>query len=497
MKTLYLLFVILVLPSTYILAQWNFQNSGISTNLYSLYFLDENNGWITGAEGRILKTTNGGQNWVQIPSGTSFSLSFVKFFNENEGIIAGSGGTIKKSTDGGVTWYNVNSGTSLRLQEGSFINSLQGWICGDNGIVLKTTDGGDSWHTETYVTSSNLSYVYLINEDVGFVCSEGNGQIWKTTDGGNTWEFRYQRGHYLWQIHFATQDTGFVVGEFGVVLRSTDGGDSWIQQNTNTGVNLRSVYFHDSQNGWVVGKDEYMLRTTNGGNTWLRERNGPGFELLHVFFLDDSVGWSIGTSGTILFTDNNGGPPVPVELVSFSAEINENDVQLSWITATETNNFGFEVERKNSDEWKQIGFVEGVGTTTEMQYYSFTDNISELKLFDKISYRLKQLDLDGTYEYSKEVEVTIERLTDYFLSQNYPNPFNPSTIINWQLPESKFVTLIIYDVLGNEVVSLINEEKPAGNFEVEFNASALSSGIYYYRIKAGEFTDIKKMILLK
>jgi len=240
-----------------------------------------------------------------------------------------------------------------------------------------------------------------------------------------------------------------------------------------------------------------MLRTTNGGNTWLRERNGPGFELLHVFFLDDSVGWSIGTSGTILFTDNNGGPPVPVELVSFSAEINENDVQLSWITATETNNFGFEVERKNSDEWKQIGFVEGVGTTTEMQYYSFTDNISELKLFDKISYRLKQLDLDGTYEYSKEVEVTIERLTDYFLSQNYPNPFNPSTIINWQLPESKFVTLIIYDVLGNEVVSLINEEKPAGNFEVEFNASALSSGIYYYRIKAGEFTDIKKMILLK
>jgi len=168
MKTLYLLFVILILPSTYILAQWNFQNSGISTNLYSLYFLDENNGWITGAEGRILKTTNGGQNWVQIPSGTNFSLSFVKFFNENEGIIAGSGGTIKKSTDGGVTWFNVNSGTSIRLQEGSFIDSLRGWICGDNGIVLKTTDGGDSWNTQAYVTSSNLSYVYFINEDVGF-----------------------------------------------------------------------------------------------------------------------------------------------------------------------------------------------------------------------------------------------------------------------------------------------------------------------------------------
>jgi len=497
MKTLYFFIIIASLSSIDILGQWNPQSSGLSTNLYSLFFLDENNGWITGAEGRILKTTNGGQNWSQIPSGTSFSLSFVKFFNENEGITAGNGGTIKKSTDSGLTWYDVSSGTSVRLQEGSFIDSLQGWICGDNGIVLKTTDGGDSWIIQTYVTSSNLSYIYFINENIGFVCSEGNGQIWKTTDGGISWDFKYQRGHYLWQIHFATQDTGFVVGEFGLVLRTTNGGDSWIQQNTSTGVNLRSVYFHNSQYGWVVGKDEYMLRTTNGGNTWLHERSGPIFELLYVFFLNDSIGWSIGTSGTILFTENNGGPPVPVELVSFSIDLVEDVVQLSWITATETNNFGFEVQRNSSDVWEQIGFVEGVGTTTEMQYYSFKDNIGDSKLSDNISYRLKQMDYNGTYKYSEIIEINVNVISKYQLHQNYPNPFNSTTKIKYQIPEKSFVTLKVYDVLGNEISTLVNEEKQKGSYKVEFDAANLPSGIYFYRPQAGSYVKTKKMVLIK
>ncbi len=112
MKSFTLIVIIIITINTSGFSQWIFQNSGISTNLYSIYFLDENNGWITGAEGRILKTTNGGDNWQQIPSGTSFSLSFVKFFNESEGIVAGSGGTIKKSSDGGNSWYSISSGTS-------------------------------------------------------------------------------------------------------------------------------------------------------------------------------------------------------------------------------------------------------------------------------------------------------------------------------------------------------------------------------------------------
>lgn len=205
-------------------------------------------------------------------------------------------------------------------------------------------------------------------------------------------------------------------------------------------------------------------------------------------------GWIIGTGGIILAT-NNGG--IPVELVSFTASQSNDQIQLSWITATELNNQGFEIERKTTESWEKIGFVDGNGTTTEMQYYSFTDNSGLVNNVYKIYYRLKQIDFDGTYEYSNEVTIELSQPDSYLLNQNYPNPFNPSTIISWQLPESKFVTLKIYDVLGNEVASLINEEKPAGNFEVEFDSNGLPSGIYLYTIQAGNFTDSRKMIILK
>ncbi len=158
---------------------------------------------------------------------------------------------------------------------------------------------------------------------------------------------------------------------------------------------------------------------------------------------------------------------------------------------------GFDIERKTTDDWEKIGFIIGNGTTTEMQYYSFTDNISLVNNVDRIYYRLKQIDFDGSYEYTNEVIIEISQPDFFLLKQNYPNPFNPSTIISWQLPETKFVTLKIYDVMGNEVASLINEEKQAGNYEVQFNATDLSSGIYYYKLVAGDFIDVKKMILLK
>jgi len=197
---------------------------------------------------------------------------------------------------------------------------------------------------------------------------------------------------------------------------------------------------------------------------------------------------------------------VPVELVSFSYEINEkNDVTLSWITATETNNHGFEILRKahnEDDGWNKLGFVAGHGTTTEIQHYSFTNNNVKPA---KYQYRLKQIDFDGSFEYSKIVEVEIPIVNEFLLSQNYPNPFNPTTTIKYQIPEISFVTLIVYDGLGKEISVLVNEEKPVGSYEVDFsaiggsaaggNAYSLPSGIYFYRLQAGSFVETKKMIL--
>lgn len=187
--------------------------------------------------------------------------------------------------------------------------------------------------------------------------------------------------------------------------------------------------------------------------------------------------------------------PVPVELVSFAATVQENSISLTWATATEINNSGFQVERKSiNSEWSSIGFVDGHGTTTETKVYSFIDrNLNP----GSYSYRLKQIDYDGTFEYSHIVEVEILAPGDFHLRQNYPNPFNPTTSVQYVIGSQQFVTLKVYDILGNEVATLVNEYKSAGSYEVEFDASQLSSGIYIYRLTAGSFSATNKMTLLK
>jgi hypothetical protein len=201
---------------------------------------------------------------------------------------------------------------------------------------------------------------------------------------------------------------------------------------------------------------------------------------------------------------------IPVELTSFTSSLNENDVTLNWQTATETNNSGFQVERSKmlearSEEWENIGFVNGTGTTTEPQSYSFIDKNMEI---GKYQYRLKQMDYDGSFEYSNTIEVEINTPLKFSLEQNYPNPFNPSTTIKFSIPAvgtrlALSVQLKVYDVLGNEIATLVNEEKPAGNYEVEFNsvetlhATSLPSGVYFYQLKAEDFIQTNKMILLK
>ncbi|HMU44051.1 MAG TPA: exo-alpha-sialidase [Ignavibacteriaceae bacterium] len=186
---------------------------------------------------------------------------------------------------------------------------------------------------------------------------------------------------------------------------------------------------------------------------------------------------------------------VPVELTSFTANSNSlGEVVLNWTTATETNNKGFDVERMIDGKFVKVGYVPGFGTTTEPRNYSYTDS----KLSQgKHTYRLKQVDFNGTFEYSNQVEIEVSAPVKFALEQNYPNPFNPSTVISYSLPQKELVTIKVIDILGREVATLVNEIKPAGKFEVEFDASSLASGVYVYQIKAGAFATSKKMLLTK
>jgi hypothetical protein len=191
---------------------------------------------------------------------------------------------------------------------------------------------------------------------------------------------------------------------------------------------------------------------------------------------------------------------IPVELNNFAANVDDGKVYLSWETSSETNNQGFFIERKNisagenETDWIDVGFKEGNGTSTERNFYSFEDQ----PLYDgTYHYRLRQVDYDGSFNYSNEVEVNLFNVKSFELSQNYPNPFNPTTTISFQLPAESFISLKVYDAIGTEVETIAEGEYPAGVHEVIFSADNLSSGLYLYRIISGNNELTRKMLVVK
>jgi len=178
---------------------------------------------------------------------------------------------------------------------------------------------------------------------------------------------------------------------------------------------------------------------------------------------------------------------------------------LSWSTATETNNLGFEIERKlKNQEWITIGFVNGKGTTTEIQNYDYVDDYSQMPYEGTALYRLKQIDYNGDYEYSEQLAVNLTFIpSEYYVSQNYPNPFNPATTIKYSLPIESTVNINIYNSLGQMIEELISETQPKGDYELTWNAQNYSSGIYYYSFEVTSFDgsqshrEMKKIVFLK
>ena len=168
---------------------------------------------------------------------------------------------------------------------------------------------------------------------------------------------------------------------------------------------------------------------------------------------------------------------------------------LNWATATEIDNYGYDVERKSSNEgWNKIGFVNGNGNSVSTKEYSYIDKSVTSGNYE---YRLKQIDFGGRYEYSKVVEVSILKPEQFSLDQNYPNPFNPSTKINFTTEQSGNVSLIIYNVLGQQIRTLVNGFMEAGQHSIEFNAGGLQSGLYFYKLESSGLNQVKKMTLLK
>lgn len=268
-----------------------------------------------------------------------------------------------------------------------------------------------------------------------------------------------------------------------------------------------SIIFSGGNDGgtggyWIAFPETYTYKVST--NTWTQQLNKTtailgagvgGFQFANgswKYVVASGYAGSAATNVTEIFVDDT---YVPVELNSFTSVISENNVVLNWSTATEKNNNGFFVERKSgNDNWQSVGFVKGVGTSTEAQSYSFTDRGLSVGTY---TYRLKQVDLDGSFAYSKEIFADLTVPAQFSLDQNYPNPFNPATTIKFGLATDSKVMLRVFDVTGQEVMTLINKDMKAGHHEVSFNASKLNSGVYFYKLEAGNFSSIKKMMLIK
>ena len=507
---------------TYANAQWIVQQVPTTKALYDIYFADTSNGWVTCDDG-IFHTSDGGNSWDLQYQGITSYLSGISTIELWATTLRD---TILHTTNGGISWdiITINSFTGFdstwSLSTIYFFDTnigwtqARGWIFGSMQYprLLKTTDGGATWEMSTPPYLSFDAFIQFFDSLYGYRTGSGI-HFYRTTDGGETWEqLGWYSLNYTLCMQMLTKDIGWTTTDGPVlstaVWKTIDGGENWYINNSFECSDLTTyLSFIDTLNGWVVqwtcisGGTE-IWHTSDGGTTWnLQFTTSPPlyFSPRQIIFVDSLHGWIVGDNGLVLHTSNGG--IIPVELISFTAEVIENEVMLNWTTATETNNQGFEIHKKKlgessqESEWNTIGFVPGYGTTTEPMLYSFIyENVST----GIYKYRLKQIDFDGSFEYSNEIEVEIDFTPkEFVLYQNYPNPFNPVTVIKYDIVGVQDVKLTAYDVIGREVANLVNEQKQPGSYQVNWDASNVSSGIYFYQIKTKDYVDTKKMILLK
>ena len=503
MKKIYTLLMIIDLAfSQNIFSQgWQWINTGYSFILYDISFPPGQSsvGYAVGSsstyngDGIILKTTDGGQSWFQISAGTIPGLEGVAFTSVDVGYAGGWQNYFIKTTNGGATWNQIIINPSIwYIKEIEFWDANNGIVSTGDPQIYVTTDAGNNW-TQAVNLNQGVEDICYVDMNTIYIVG-GDEKISRSTNGGLNWTQIYSGvfQFLFFGVEFYNSNYGIVGGEDGKVLITTNGGTNWTTSNAGGYGLMHGVYIFNEDSAYVVGTPEQIYKTTNGGSTWFSDFNSGFNEAFYkIKFTENGTGIICSSGGKFLINTDY----VPVELTNFTASAVGNEVKLNWSTATELNNSGFEILRSENElNWENIAFIPGFGTTTESKSYSFIDKELETGHY---SYRLKQIDYDGSYEYSNEVDVTLSIPAEFKLAQNYPNPFNPSTTIEFSIPNNALVTLKVYNTIGEEVAVLMNGDLPAGSYSGKFNASGLASGIYIVKMTAGSFIHVIKMNLLK
>jgi len=496
---------------------WEIVESPTNQLLTSVHFVDSLYGWAVGDSGTIIHTSNGGNSWDLQNSNTVNKISDVFFLNRNLGwasswntTIFPFGTVILKTTNGGQTWTgDTYPNDNIFIQCILYLDSLNGWMGGKPHALVSTSDGGQQWK-QADIDSSLLAFfpvsnIHFYNSQYGYACGgafEYAGVVWKTTNGGNKWfaiDITNAPADPIHEIYiFDTLNVIGVSGDFEIfgvsTIRTTDGGLFWEYDELGMPGVASDIAFRNDYEAWAtIRLLQSLIYSSDSGSTWIQIPAPGNSAITDLFFPDSLHGYAVGEHGAIIKYKPTFR--IPVELFSFEAAVHDDVVTLSWSTATETNNQGFEVQRKSEViDYESIGYIEGYGTTTETKLYSYTDSNLSMGSY---KYRLKQIDFDGSVEYSDEVSVKVTLPREFALLQNYPNPFNPKTVIQYSIPEFSFVRLDIFNSIGEEIKTLAYGMKNPGSYEIDFNASDLPSGVYFYKLQAGGNIETKKMILIK
>lgn len=408
---------------------------------------------------------------------TTRQISFVSNFNDG-GMSGDNYGFCLYHSLNTEKYYAISSSNSTQMKQWELIDNGDGTI---GGSLKRTWNNGTGDITEGLVTDDELGVLFAANE------GEGIYKYNAEPDNPNP----------VGELIAPTGSNGLTQDVEGITIYYTAQGGGYLIASSQGSSNFK-VYERQAPHNFVKTVEVTGVGSTDGVDV-TNLSLGTSFPL-GIFLVHDGTGSPYVIRGCKwedlgLDIDTTYWDPTPVELNSFDVNIIQGKAELNWQTSSETNNFGFEIQRSEAENnFIKIGFVDGFGTTTEKHSYRFVD---ESVLYGKVAYRLKQIDFDGSTGFTDIVEIDFPSPIEFILAQNYPNPFNPNTKIVVNLPFATKIRLAVYNMNCELVSELASAEYQAGTHEFSFEASGLASGIYLYQIESPDFTEAKKMIYLK
>ncbi len=405
-------------------------------------------------------------------------------------------------------WEKINSPTSKLLNSIVFTDSLNGWVSGDSGLIIHTSNGGEDWETQFTNDSLNVINLFFLDDQIGWGSAWSNyfdrygTFILTTSDGGMNWNSKYLSIGEVFVNSFYFLDTlnGFALGSPRVFHRTTDGGLNWrpvnLDSSVASGFPPHTIKFYSSKYGYACGGLHDIIgvvwRTTDSGENWTTVVDNLSSEPLYDLHIFDSLNVIVmggdpeyGASQVVTTDGGDTWEYTNLGILGYTKAIGFRTATEGWAPLVTQQKLLYTSD--SGVNWN----IYDTPDSTSITKISFPDSIHGYGVGNNGNI------IKYVYQEPSDVQPERGKISSFYLAQNYPNPFNPNTTIKYSIPEDAFVKLTVYNMLGEEVAEIVNTTQKAGRYQVNFNASQLSSGVYVYRIASANFTASKKLILLR